>query len=281
MRRIWRRGRKRIRRLRCRSSWRGDEPLAEFLAKSAPEIAGSLDALGKAGRLVLLLDGLNEVPTAMWKRKAAEVRKLGRDSVLVVSCRREDYIGDLDLGLDTLTLEPLTPQRIQAAVRHWVDTSGGAQETADSFFWQLAGDERLADVLDRWLTPGRGEDGFWSGMEPEKLWEKIGWDNFELWREHLTNPRSLMRLAANPFLLTMLFQVWAAEGGSLPANRGELFSRFINRLLSREELLVHDPGNDAWGLTQDGDRLLAGLAELAWRMQWDRIGAGRKDGDAP
>jgi hypothetical protein len=98
-------------------NWSGDEPLADFLANTVPEISFA----GK--RLVLLLDGLNEVPTAKRAAKAAEVVKFldgpDRSTAIVVSCRREDYAGDLDLGLDTLTLEPLSPQRIRAAVRQW------------------------------------------------------------------------------------------------------------------------------------------------------------------
>ncbi len=96
---------------------------------------------------MLLLDGLNEVPTAKRAAKAEGVQKLhdepARGTAIIVSCRREDYEGDLELKLDSLTLEPLSQQRIRAAVGQWVSQAGERAETADKFFWQLAGDERL------------------------------------------------------------------------------------------------------------------------------------------
>ncbi|MFN9266073.1 MAG: hypothetical protein ACK6DY_21625 [Acidobacteriota bacterium] len=81
----------------------------------------------------------------------------------------------------------------------------------------------------------------------------------------------MLRLAANPFLLTMLYQVRAAEG-SLPQNRGELFDRFVNRLLSRERLLVRDGESGEWRLRGEGQALMAGLSGLAWEMS--RRGGG-------
>jgi formylglycine-generating enzyme required for sulfatase activity len=61
-------------------------------------------------------------------------------------------------------------------------------------------------------------------------------------------------------MLAMLFSVWL-QRRQLPQNRGDLFRRFVDTLLIRERL---------YG-TADGDRLLKGLAELAWRMQRERI----------
>ncbi len=259
-------------------NWSGDEPLADFLASTAPEISFT----GK--RLVLLLDGLNEVPTAKRAAKAAEVLKLqdglDRATAIVVSCRREDYAGDLDLGLDTLTLEPLSPQRIRVAVRLWVALGGETVETADRFFWQLAGDVLLAGLLEKWKSAGAEEDAFWTISDPKEhkaVFEKTSGPDDELWRKHIPNPRSLMRLASNPFMLTMLYQVWVMEKGVLPQNRGDLFGQFINCLLSREKLLVVDDATGEWRRKPEGERLLAGLADLAWRMQSDRIGTGKQE----
>lgn len=245
--------------------WTGDQPLARFIAERTPEIRRGID--GIRNRIVLLLDGLNEVPTTSRKAKAAEVRDLcgskGSEAI-VVSCRAEDYRDELDLGLDTLTLAPLSPWRIRSAVRQWVSIMGKPEEVADRFFWQLAGDERLAAVLEKWLAEGASWESFWdSGYTWEFDWSlKIGFREEELWRRHIPNPRSLMRLASNPYLLTMLYCVWAEEDEALPNNRGELFGRFINRLLAREHLLTRE-----YNLTPNGEKLLAGLSELAWRVQ--------------
>ena len=93
-----------------------------------------------------------------------------------------------------------------------------------------------------------------------EIWEKLGWHDYALWSDRLSNPRNLLKLASNPFILAMLFSVWLRRR-QLPQNRADLFRRFVDTLLIRELL---------YG-TADGDRLLKGLAELAWRMQRERI----------
>jgi hypothetical protein len=278
--------------------WRGDENLRDFLAERVPEIGWAVAALSKAGRLVLLLDGLNEVPTAKRKTKAADVlavkKGLTKTTPFIVSCRRDDYVGDLDLGLDTLSLEPLSPQRIRAVLRHWLPdgAEGIAPGTADRLFWQLAGDERLADLLAVWQEAGAEEDAFWADADDWEdtriyfstsrtahylLRETIFAPSHRFRRRHVLNPRSLLRLAANPFMLTMLYQVWAFEG-ELPRNRGDLFTRFIDRLLSRERLLVKNQEACQWERTPEGERVLSGLAGLAWIMQGERLEQGEEVG---
>ena len=59
-------------------------------------------------------------------------------------------------------------------------------------------------------------------------------------QRRVRDPRSLVRLAANPFMLTMLFWVWVDRGETLPRNRGDLFARFVDALLDRERLLRPD-----------------------------------------
>jgi formylglycine-generating enzyme required for sulfatase activity len=262
--------------------WRGDEGLSEFLTAHVPEIGWAAQALSKEARLILLLDGLNEVPTAKRAAKTGEVLAfkdgLAKGTPCIVSCRRDDYVGDLDLGLDTLTLEPLTPQRIRHVLRHWLpdDAAGVQPGSAERLFWQLAGDERLAGVLATWLEAGSTEDAFWSVVDPQddkKAYARTSGEEDEIWRRNVPNPRSLLRLAANPFMLTMLYQVWAFEG-ELPRNRGDLFTRFIDRLLSRERLLVRNGDTGVWEATADGERLLSGLTNLAWIMQGERLGQG-------
>ena len=96
-----------------------------------------------------------------------------------------------------------------------------------------------------------------------------------LWRRHIGDPRSLIRLASNPFMLTMIFIVWYEEG-ELPRNRGDLFSQFTYWLLSREKLIVQNVDTQEGQLTQQGTNLLDGLADLAWSMQMDRFSTGSK-----
>lgn len=237
--------------------WTGDESLTAFLAASVAEIGWAAGALASSGRLVLLLDGLNEVPTGKRKDKAAEVRNLLASFPRVfVSCREEDHAGNLALPLDKLTLQPLTPARIRAAVRHWVESKQQPVEFAETFFWQLSGDPGLEGDIKDWLGRGKNEDAFWAEGSDWRL------------REYDADPRRLLKLAANPFLLTMLFRVWAEGGGVLPPNRGELFQDFIYHLLKREGLAPAGILDDA------GERLLGGLSRLAWEMQTTRAKEG-------
>jgi energy-coupling factor transporter ATP-binding protein EcfA2 len=195
--------------------WIGDEPLSEFLAVKAPEAGGVVEGLAKAGRLVLLLDGLNEMPTAKRAKKAADIRafctkleKINPKTAIVGSCRKEDYAGDLDLGLDTLTLEPLSPQRIRAVLQQWVAERGQSVQTAERLFWQLAGDERLSGVFEKWEAAGASEEVFWTASSPQderEVYAQTNGEDDRLWTEHIPNPRSLLKLASNPFMLTMLF----------------------------------------------------------------------------
>jgi hypothetical protein len=257
---------------------KGNRRFVPVLLAHVPEIGWAVHALSKEARLILLLDGLNEVPTAKREAKAAELLAfkdgLAKGTPCIVSCRRDDYVGDLDLGLDTLSLEPLTPRRIRQVLRHWLpdDAEGFQPGSAERLFWQLAGDERLARMLETWLAAGADEEDFW--LPPDLRYQKptasvMRYKDYRIWRQHILDPRSLLRLAANPFMLTMLYQVWAFDG-ELPRNRGDLFTRFVDRLLSRERLLVRNGVTGVWEATIDGERLLSGLTDLAWIVQGER-----------
>lgn len=257
--------------------WRGEEDLSTFLVAQQPELGWAASALARQRRLILLLDGLNEVPAAQRKAKAEQVRRylrcLPKDTPLIVSCRRDDYVGELELELDSLSLEPLTPQRVRAVLRHWLSGEAAriAPASADRLFWQLAGDERLASMLETWLAAGADEDAFWSLRDSgqAQAYAKTSAE-LALWRSHITNPRSLVRLAANPFMLTMLYVTWLQNQGALPRNRGDLFARFTDSLLSREGLI--ETGDEGQILRRDpkADLLLEGLARVAMAMQISR-----------
>jgi formylglycine-generating enzyme required for sulfatase activity len=242
--------------------WSAGESPRAFLAARAPDLGG---------RLVLLLDGLNELPDRAGQVKCiAELANELPEASVFVSCRLEDYTGALDLGpeFDTLTLEPLSRERIQAAVRQWLSVCKAPPAKADDFFWQLAGDPKLKALLAKWREAGATEDEFWSVREPSEqkaAYGKTSGQEDDLWRRHVPNPRSLLKLASNPFMLTMLFQVWMV-GETLPQNRGDLFRLFVNRLLRREKLLAGDEPGPV------GERLLRGLAELSWGMNSQSAG---------
>lgn len=231
--------------------WTGEESFADFLAGGLPGIGDTLRQLSRAGRLILLLDGLNEMPTSQRAAKSSDVRQqlvaFDPATPVFVSCRADDYQGDLDLRLDTLSLQPLSPRRVRLVLRHWLSRldSEGGEARADRLFWQLAGDEARVELRMIW----QAED-----VAPD--------------------PRSLLGLAANPFMLTMLFLVWIDQGEVLPRNRGDLFARFVAALLEREHLILPDDPTGRVCYSPDGNRLLAGLAALAWTMQGRRLATG-------
>ena len=270
--------------------WTGEEPLLDFLARHPPEIGWALNALSGAQRAILLLDGLNEIPTHQRQAKAQQVRaligNLEKGTPVYVSCRADDYAGELDLGLDTLTLQPLSPPQVRAVLHHWLcmQFGDGGPERAERLFWQLAGDPALAGVLEKWLAAGADEESFWNAEDiphDHPVYKKIAWADKHLWQQHVRNPRSLIRLAANPFMLTMLFWVWLDRDEALPHNRGELFAAFVDALLEREHLATCDETTGCTRYTPEGDQLLAGLADLAWSMQTRRIAeAGAEGSDA-
>lgn len=272
--------------------WIEDDLLPAFLTSHLPEIGWALNALSRVKRAVLLLDGLNEIPSHQRQTKAQQVRALIRklvekDTPVYVSCRADDYVGELDLRTDTLILQPLSPPQIQTILHHWFRLQFGddGPERAERLFWQLAGDPALAGVLATWRVAGADKDLFWSAEDiprdhPNVYGKTTRQENY-LWQQHVHNPHSLIRLAANPFMLTMLFWVWLDRDEILPRNRGELFARFVDALLDREHLAAWDETTGCCRYEREGDQLLAGLADLAWSMQTRRIAeAGAEGSDA-
>ena len=260
--------------------WKGVEELTGFLNSRTVELEGDVEALIQSGQAILLLDGLNEIPPGdktkkipTREEKAQKIRALSKKISLYVSCRQEDYKDKLVLGLDVLTLKPLTPERIRAVVEHWVALTNGRPDLAEGFFWQLAagGDthdaKELAKLFRKWLSLKATERQFWTVTRPDELknvYAKTSPAEHALWLRHIPKERSLLRLAANPFMLVMLFSVWGRNHGKLPRNRGDLFGQFARTLLTG---LVQKGGAKG-----DVEPLLAALANLAWRMQSERSG---------
>jgi formylglycine-generating enzyme required for sulfatase activity len=240
----------------------------------AATVAGALGPLGahyaallNERRLIFLLDGLNELPAAGRDAHLAELRALlqhcqRHDLVVAVTCRELDYTGALDLNLPgRVTIMPLDPIRVHAFVNAYLEEPG----KGDELFWQLAGPDAqkrweqfsrevgeplevfwLADVL-----PGDRKWGWWS--DDNRTWDS--------WLRERKHPRSMLGLAANPYMLYMMTRVFT-ETGELPRNRGLLFQTFIDYLLEKRERLS----------TEAADALKQCLADLAYALQ--QAGAG-------
>jgi hypothetical protein len=285
-----------------------DEPLETFIRRQLGDLGELLDVLRAKGRLALLLDGLNELPTAQRADKAEQIRRLAADPRLarvVATCRERDFVGELRLDLDRLTIQPLDPPRVHRFLRAYLGALDPAHGTdrADALFWHLArGDEvrELYQALGLDLSQLRGVAEPPAAPEPPgPPWPALGWLQRSLpwrrrrmsrvytesvlanwrpqWEEVLRaaagdNPRSLLGLAEKPYLLAMMVGLYLQLGPlALRDNRVALFQAFVADLLEREDQR-HQAAN---GAAAHPGRMGVenGLGALAWRLQSQAGGA--------
>ncbi len=253
------------------------EPIQDFMQRELGELGAYLVTLLETRRASLLLDGLNEVPSGERAAKAALVKAFlnrHRDLSALVSCRELDYTGALDLGLDTVTIRPLDPPRILDFVTSYLSKTDSEQipqtprqELGEDLFWRLAGGDEVREVWQVWEKAGADSALFWSAQDiPFKVVHQTSWSQLQIWRKAVHDPRSLMRLAGNPYLLFMLTQVYI-DSGELPANRALLFDGFVQVLLLREHLAEAE---EEWSITEEGEALLTDLENLAFALQLQR-----------
>ncbi len=250
--------------------WTDDRPLERFMADELGPLGGHLSSLLASLRGVLLLDGLNEMPAALRGEKAKAIRDAllegHPERMAVVTCRTLDY-GALDLGVDRIEIREMDPPRIKAFIDNHLAPAG--RDGAD-LFWTLAGGEAVYDAWLAWQRAGATLEQFWTAADvptadPDVFHETTG-NQDKAWRDAVHGQRSLMALASNPFMLTMLIAVYL-DTGRVPENRGDLMRRFVRVLLAREGLLERVSDTE-WGPpTPEGHGVLAALGDLAWAMQ--------------
>jgi formylglycine-generating enzyme required for sulfatase activity len=221
--------------------WTREVDLLVYLESQLGELGRYVDALRDQQRAVLLLDGLNEIPPSQRVLKTAQVRKIAEDEryrAVLVSCRERDFDADYRLPFDTLTLQPLSPAQIHRFLQRAYTLQHGPQAgavEADQRFWQIAGGEALREVWQVWEAAGASFEQFWTADEvPDKnpnVSVNITWQHDELWRAARGEKRSLLRLAANPYLLHIMMSL-----PQIPPNRAQLFDGFLQVLHERERV---------------------------------------------
>ena len=251
---------------------RWDSPnltLHDFVLEQLGGLASHFATLYQSKRLLPLFDALNEIPFDQREEKLPQVRawleRYPTASVLL-TCRLRDYRGPLEQELDRLTIEPLDPPRIHDFLHNYFSEDEAAHTLAEKLFWQLAGGEEMREGWEDWKKLGHENhwDEFWTLAEIPQDW-KIG-DNEYWWdgnrQKNLNDSRSLMKLAANPYLLTLMVSIYNAPQ-QLPQSRFALFSEFVADLIYRE--VQAKPDNHYPKAHQD--ELQVELKRLAWQLQ--------------
>ncbi|MEO8084685.1 MAG: SUMF1/EgtB/PvdO family nonheme iron enzyme, partial [Ardenticatenales bacterium] len=270
---------------------RDGKPLAfrAFVQESMGQLGTRLDDLIASGRLLLLCDALNEMPRSVSGDRSggeeaaaddamrsdaradegardlvADVRSLlSRVPSFVVSCRKDDYRADLQgLGdIEQVTLAPLDPPRMWTIIerRCGMDTA-----RAQAIWHQMDGSDDLLAYWDACVA-AQVPDAFWNrdAQPPEGVEQ---WDDkrYTAWKRMFGGQRALIPLCREPFMLGIVCDI-AATGGDLPANRVQLFERFIGASLVREQSLAKRRGEPWSG--DSPDDLHGVLVALAKALQ--------------
>jgi TIR domain/NACHT domain len=161
--------------------WTEAMPFEDFLAGQVDPLQADLSPLMAERRAVLLLDGLNELPTGAWSHKAGQIKgwlhRIRPQGIPVLAtCRQDDYGEDLALRLDTLRIQPLTIERIRDFAERYLtaaqpedlpapERARRGAEAAEAFFWAVAGGEAVRRVWDKWQAAGADLELFFSARE--------------------------------------------------------------------------------------------------------------------
>lgn len=258
--------------------WRAEITWQDLIEKHLGVLAPQYEQLRASRRLYFLLDGLNELPRDDGREAKLAVlqRLLGPETPAVVTCREMDYRDEaLNLDLDTISIHPLDPERVRDFLRRYLIDAGGESDgldAAEELFWQLAGGADVKAVWEKWRRAEIGLNQLFSAAEiPEAAHAATTSSDDRLWQRVVKSPGSLMHLAANPYLLWMILNIYL-EVGTIPSNRGALFEEFVFQLLKREGLSIGDK------LDTEGRALSAKLEELAWVMQSRAVKSGERRG---
>ena len=189
----------------------------------------------KLGKLLILLDGLDEVPTS---NVANAIRKIG-DFVnqysrnrFIASCRRAAYTGGFT-GFTEVEMADFNDLQIQAYINNWFDS------TPDQYRHQLDEEMKTAD----------------------RCWEALNTN------EH----RTTKELARNPLLLTLLCMVYDISQ-NFSRNRANLYEKALNIFLEEwaaEKRVNRGASIDQYLDIPDEIRMLSEIAEKNFKA--DRL----------
>lgn len=216
-------------------------------------------------RVIILLDGLNEIPI----NRVKEIERwldLHKSLSIVVSCRRLDYI-ERKLPLRRVDISPLDVKQIYTFIGNFFEDLD-----RDRLFWALAGHEaRIAwEWYKRTLGFRANFDNFWFGhtehahsFEVEKTFLKKIQD--DLIEKNILP--GILGLVTNPFLLFTVIPIYM-HNEEPPKNRGELFEQFTELLIEKRGKIAIN-ADHPW-IETNAQKF--GMASLAHRMLMENRG---------
>ncbi|MCX4240133.1 FAD-dependent oxidoreductase [Paraliomyxa miuraensis] len=171
--------------------------------------------LCKRGKLLFLLDGLDEVASAKDRERVARwieaARRAGSDNYFVVSCRFSGYALDaqLDEGFLELHLRPMSPAQVESFVHRWY----GIVEQATN-----------SDPAQAQVKAEAGANALLATLRKPEM-----------------RSARVYTMTHNPLLLTTICLVHR-DRGSLPEQRVVLYEEAVSVLLERWRKVTKDLG---------------------------------------
>jgi formylglycine-generating enzyme required for sulfatase activity len=218
----------------------------------APALTANLDAYLTQGRIFFMFDALNEMPQEGYSERVRELRQFidkwqQTGNRFLLSCRVLDY-GEEFYGLQRIEVLPLSDRQIQRfALSEIVAGDPVARE-----IWDLAQDATTPDEYERAL--GRLESVL---ARDDRLAQ---WTALQRALSPTEASEGLLGMARNPYLLTVIIDVFLREG-RLDLSRAELMSSFARIQMHWAEGKVRPDQR------LDLDVLSESLAGLAFEIQ--------------
>lgn len=228
----------------------GETDFPTFVYKQTYNLGqAAFEALLKDGRVVLLLDALNEMPrkTPDGRDLVAEVQDYLRDKPeWVVSCRVRDYQEDLRDLQDAakVRLKPLDPPRIYAMIHKKFAEQYArdprlkvSAEDGEALWRAMHGSAALLKAWETFVACERAE-AFWGRSWPVNV-KPTGsgdWRNtpsYFDWQQMRSDRRRMLPLCRNPYITKLVCDLYAIDK-ALPDNRGGLFNKLVDKLLERD-----------------------------------------------
>jgi hypothetical protein len=216
------------------------------------------------GRVFLLLDGLNEMPSEHVPLVESWLRA-HPDTPAIITCRKLDYVGH-KLPLQRIDVSPLDVKRIRLFIGNYLE-----DDDCDHIFWSLSGEKTRTSWM--WLkqvNPGTTFNDFWFGKTKNANSWKIEKFHLKAVQDALREQGELpgmLGVVSNPFLLFVTIQIFV-RNGEPPTNRGQLFDQFVTLLMAQRG----SPAAKTRPPWIDEDVQRKALAVLAYRMQLEHTG---------